>query len=134
MSKVIINTIGVVLLVIWGVVGFIFWFPFLLRMISYFSMMLLLSITNGRDIKRAEVGLDKSIRFYLIGFETIHSSMNNIISGNSRTEDIKQEHFGTHPLTDAVYQVIFALTFWALTVGMYFGWSQNAYSYIKSLL
>ena len=134
MSKVIINTIGVLLLIIWAVVGFIFWFPFLLRMISYFSMMLLLSITNGRDLKSAEVGLDRAIRFYLTGFESIHRSMNNILSGNSNPEDIKKDHFGSHPLSDAAYQISFAAVFWLSTVGVYAGWTQKLFFYLKEMI
>lgn len=64
-----------VALVIWGVMGFIFWIPFLIRQIAVFSVLILHATLTNQDPSAAGVGLDLAVTFYANGFRKIISAM-----------------------------------------------------------
>lgn len=65
----------VVALVIWSVVGFVFWIPFLIRQIAVFSALILHATLTNQDPSAAGVGLDLAVTFYANGFRKIISAM-----------------------------------------------------------
>jgi len=65
----------VVALVIWSVVGFVFWIPLLIRQITMFSVLILHATLTNQDPSAAGVGLDLAVTFYANGFRKIISAM-----------------------------------------------------------
>ncbi len=56
---------------IWAVIGFLFWIPFLTRMIAVFVFAVLSSVTHASSTINAEKGLKVAISFYMDGFSLI---------------------------------------------------------------
>jgi len=61
----------IIVLVIWSVIGFLFWIPLLIKMIGYFSSMITISTFRNIDIRHAQNRLNFSIQFYIIGYVKI---------------------------------------------------------------
>ena len=62
-------------LLIWFVIGFIFWVPLLARTISVFSFSILHANITGTDASYYSSVLDKAVLFYIDGFRKILSAM-----------------------------------------------------------
>lgn len=58
---------------VWAIIGFIFWIPFLGRMIAVFVISILSSVSNGSCTISAKNGLRLAISFYIDGFHKIWS-------------------------------------------------------------
>jgi hypothetical protein len=62
------SSTGVIVIVAWAIVGFIFWIPMLSRMIAIFTTSVLYFNLIGRDSTHIASGLEQAIIFYPNGF------------------------------------------------------------------
>jgi len=114
MTRTLFEIIRAITFVIWGLVGFIFWLPFLIRMIAFFTGSILVSVGGGGNISVAQTGLDKAVRFYPSGFVIIHDSISSLINGKTienKTWNAKDDFW--LPLVE---HFVFAIMFWGLTM------------------
>lgn len=119
MTKEIIKGIEWFIIFLWAVIGPIFWFPFLVRMISVFVGTVLVAAGEEGNMSTAQVGLDRAARFYSNGFLKIRTSMREIQQGSikphkyhSPKEDFWQPlaiHLGSSVL------------FWSITMAGFVG-------------
>jgi hypothetical protein len=105
--KVIAYCIYIVALVIWTIVGFLFWIPFLARSIAAFSGMILYSALTGVDSKALGRQVEQAIEFYPVGFRRIGEAL----FGATGTTDaqppvVKFDRF--------VLDIVWTLLFWGL--------------------
>lgn len=63
------------LMLVWGVVGFVFWLPRLLREMFGFSVSLVYANMTGGSLDPAGEGLKEAINFYKRGFEMAYSAV-----------------------------------------------------------
>ncbi|NOR58172.1 MAG: hypothetical protein GQ474_06590 [Sulfurimonas sp.] len=114
MIRILFEIIRLTTLSIWSVVGLVFWFPFLFRMLFIFTSYILLSASNGSSLGRAEAGLNRAARFYPDGFSQINLSINNIIK--NETAPIVKNEFKSDYLLPLITHLAFALIFWFITL------------------
>ena len=75
MENFIRTVIKVVSLAIWGIIGFIFWIPLLVRVTAVFSGAILIYAVNNQDTSPLRTYLDSAIGFYDRGFRIINSTL-----------------------------------------------------------
>lgn len=63
------------LMLVWAVVGFVFWLPRMLREMAAFSLALVYATMTGADLSPAGDRLKEAIQFYRRGFELAHASV-----------------------------------------------------------
>lgn len=64
-----------IVLIIWSVVGFLFWIPLLFRIIPVYVVLILGSTLTGQNARGAGKILDKTTTFYSSGFKRIIDSV-----------------------------------------------------------
>lgn len=64
-----------IVMVVWGVVGFIFWLPLMLRETARFSVSLVQSAMTGADLGAEGERLKEAVDFYKRGFELAYSAV-----------------------------------------------------------
>ena len=118
MTRMIFEVVRFFSLAIWTVIGFVFWLPFLVRMIAMFIGAVLVSAGGGLNMNTASAGLDRAVRFYPEGFSKIDDSISQLVSGNmapSRNWNPVEDFW--YPLVE---HIVFALLFWVMTLwGVY---------------
>src|SRR5712691_4674925 len=97
-----------VVLVVWSVVGFLLWVPFLTRMILVFTGAVITTIYKNTDPTKAQKGLEAGVRFYIHGFELILASMRNELARDRVFEEASE--IG---LFKVLVEVAIAIVFWA---------------------
>ena len=118
-QQILRSLIGVIALVIWAALGFLFWVPILARVSVLYSTFLTASVFGPVSTKRAEGALHHGIVFYVDGFRRIIST---IFWGNKRGGSGTDENVFLVLLRVLVYAVVegaFALVFWAFTLRMF---------------
>jgi hypothetical protein len=63
------------LMLVWGVVGFVFWLPRLVREMVGFSVALVYANMTGGSLEPAGEGLKEAINFYKRGFEMAYTAV-----------------------------------------------------------
>jgi len=102
------------LIIIWAVIGFLFWIPLLVRTVATYTGLIVYSAITGADISHASMQLDSASAFYARGFSNIYSQA-------SGTEEQRRALRHRRPLTvdttttviGFVMEVIWTLVFWA---------------------
>lgn len=93
---------------IWIVVGFLFWIPFLLRIVFYYTGMVVISTFTDADMQPAENSLASAITFYTTGFSKVNRLL---VSSDKHTRgyrDLESRDFA-YLLTN----IFFSVVFWA---------------------
>lgn len=105
--------------VVWTLVGFFFWIPFLIRMISLTSaIMIFIAISSSITTSRSDLmrKLQKAIDFYLDGFTSIRDTLTNVESAHGSSVDRRQEV--NINWAEVIIQSIFALLFWLISLSI----------------
>ena len=68
---VIREVVLVISLIIWSVVGFLFWIPMLIQAIIHFSALVVYATITDSDSDLLAAHLERAVRFYLQGFRNI---------------------------------------------------------------
>jgi hypothetical protein len=105
--------VTVIVLGIWLVVGFLLWIPLLTRMMLIFIAAIIASLYSNKDPTNAQLGLEKAIRFYAEGVETILSTMR----GGARGKPFVQDNVN---IGRALKELVIAAGFWIFLI---LGWS-----------
>lgn len=79
--RIITGFVLIVVTMIWTVVGFLLWVPFLTRMMLIFMAAVVTTIYRNSDPSKAKMGLEHAMTFYIRGFEMIFASMQNRLEG-----------------------------------------------------
>jgi len=85
--------VTLLVLVIWTIMGFVFWIPLLLKMIAYFSSMITISTFRNIQIKAAQDRLNFAIEFYVVGFVKILDILKRKKLEKIKLEDIAPVDF-----------------------------------------
>jgi len=106
--------IGIVIIIIWSLIGFFFWIPILLRACLIYSVVLFASVVGTADINRAMRSLSLAIRFYPRGFVLIKSS----IFGYSLDDEIPESSrpFTLTSFFHIIFESIFATFVWVVSL------------------
>ncbi len=99
-------------LAIWGVVGFIFWLPLMIKEVARFSVALIQSTMTGSDLTAAGDQLKGAIEFYKRGFELAYAAV-------MRTEP-RPPSRGTVPINGPhlARQILWAAVVWWLLLSL----------------
>ena len=99
-----------ILLLIWAVVGFLFWLPMLVNAIIFFSLLNLYATILNAEPDTLAVSLEKSVRFYLQGFENVFRAVRKQTRDGSPTANIKLD------LKTIVWHLLITAVFWLVVV------------------
>ncbi len=102
-------TILCLCLLIWTVVGFAFWIPFLFRSVALFSSMTLYATLTRTDAKPFGRQLHQAIVFYSEGFRKILEALESRSSSLTEIENVHLKHVGRFML-----EIVWAIFFWGL--------------------
>lgn len=107
-----------ILVVVWAIVGFVFWIPFLTRAIAAYTVAVLGATFTGSSLYSAQRGLDTAVRFWFGGFQAVLAARLAIHS--------KQNPFATVPapmisgmLEALFHHLLFTLLFWAIAAALF---------------
>lgn len=111
--KISINFIIMLFLnIIWTIVGFVFWLPFLFRMTLIYSISVLQSSLIGSSYKRARRGLLMAINFYFLGYKSINNLFEKDNSFFEEGEEKEEEEkVSTKKM---IFEVFITFIFWIL--------------------
>ena len=93
------------LLLVWAVVGFVFWFPKLVREMAIFSVALVHATMTRGDMEPSGDRLKEAISFYRTGFEMAYGA---VITGDGPSGTVKKQPISADRL--------FKETLWAAVV------------------
>jgi hypothetical protein len=99
-------------LLIWSVIGFVFWIPMMVYAIVRFSALVVYATIVDADPKTIGAHLERSVRFYLQGFRNIIRA----IKGRQRWPSTGEEQFQVKPMV-LIGHIMWTLLFW---VGSWF--------------
>ena len=105
----------VIVLTIWSVVGFIFWIPFLARMIATFSGSVVAATFTGYDPSAARMGLESSVRFYSDGFALIQESIQSIHQRKPLKKGLV-EALGFARIGRILLELVWSALFWSTLI------------------
>ncbi len=103
--------ITVVILLIWSVIGLMFWIPLMIRMVAYFCGMITISTFQNVDIKYAQDRLNFSIEFYVMGFIKILDILKRKKFGEIKLETNQPINF-KRLLFSIIWDIIWTISFW----------------------
>jgi hypothetical protein len=97
----------------WAVLGFLFWIPLLVRVISAFcgSLVYNMIIHNPSNIHNSKTSLDLAINFYAKGFKSIHSALYEDKKPDSSASSNNEFHF-----LSFFSQVLWSIVFWGTII------------------
>ena len=104
-----------VLVVVWSVVGFAFWIPFLVRAIGIYTAAVLGNTFTGVPLFGAQRGLDTAVRFWFAGFQVALESRHAVDSPR-RFEPIADEPPIKNLFEQLFHHLLFTLLFWLSAV------------------
>jgi hypothetical protein len=109
---------------VWTIVGFLFWIPLLVRTISLiFAIMILIAISSSNTTGRSDLmkKLQKAIDFYLDGFASIYSTLNDVEYGygSANNNDFQKRELDIDWPT-VIIGTIFTLLFWFISLSFVF--------------
>ena len=104
------------LMLVWAVVGFVFWLPRMLREMAGFSLSLVHATMKGTDMTAAGDSLKGAIDFYRRGFELAHTS---VMKTDARQESGRGVEFNANHL---VKEALWALLVWWVVLSV-IGWT-----------
>lgn len=103
--------VTLLVLVIWTIMGFVFWIPLLLKMIAYFSSMITISTFRNIQIKAAQDRLNFAIEFYVVGFVKILDILKRKNFQEIKLEDIAPVNFWDLFIS-IIWDILWTLIFW----------------------
>jgi len=103
--------VTLLVLVIWTIMGFVFWIPLLLKMIAYFSSMITISTFRNIQIKAAQDRLNFAIEFYVVGFVMILDILKRKKLEKIKLEDIAPVDFWDL-LFSIIWDILWTVVFW----------------------
>src|ERR1043165_3379606 len=107
------NVVMIIVLVMWAVIGFLVWVPFLTRMMLVFVGAVIAAVFRDRNPNRAQAGLEAAITFYMRGFRMIAGLADWRVGGGRPGQDQALD------LLRTLVEVGFAALFWVLVAS---GW------------
>jgi hypothetical protein len=108
-------------LVIWAIVGFLFWIPMLVYSIVQFSAMIVYATITDADPNSLATRLERAVRFYLEGFRNVIKAIYRRKTDGPATTDVRVE------ITKIIVHVIGTVLFW-LAVTALILWGTGALS------
>jgi CRISPR/Cas system-associated protein Cas10 (large subunit of type III CRISPR-Cas system) len=103
--------VTIIVLIIWSIVGFLFWIPLLGRMIIWYTSMITISTFRQVDISYAQSRLTFAIEFYIIGFNKILELLKH--KKLTYTRDDNQDPLNLWEfLTSLIWDLLWTLIFW----------------------
>jgi hypothetical protein len=103
--------IKAIIILVWAVVGLLFWIPLLARISAYYVLMVIVSTYTEADLSGARVALDSAVNFYASGFRKILRSLSEPISPDTPIRPLD-----TSNLKKVLFEGIYTLFFWTLTL------------------
>ncbi|MFW6206978.1 MAG: hypothetical protein ACOC5J_03495 [Gemmatimonadota bacterium] len=94
---------------VWAIVGFLLWFPLLLRQIVAFVVSLTYATLTGGDMDDAAGRLRGAATFYRRGFE---SAVESVLSGSREAMDSESSVRRSHSARPILSEVAWALVVW----------------------
>lgn len=100
--------------IFWGVLGFIFWIPLIVRIIAAFCATLVYNmvIHNPAAIQKSRISLDLAITFYKQGFAMIDKTT----SGSNVNMSFSSNPDAEFNIGSFIGQVIWTLIFWGILI------------------
>ena len=103
-----------VVTLLWIVIGFFFWVPFLIRIVVYYTGSVLISAFTGADLQEAEESLEMAISFYTMGFYKV----NRLVV----KQDLYSRGYKQLRRRDYMYvagNLLFTFTFWGAVLVLF---------------
>ena len=104
-----------VVLLVWAVVGAVFWIPLMIRAMLRFSISLIESVFEGHKPARAAQTLRNAVSFYRRGFVVAVEVVTK--------EKVREEEEGSVGQNRLLLEVLWALLVWYF-IALLFGWIQ----------
>jgi len=114
----------IIVVCLWTIIGFIFWVPFLSRMIAIFSSGILINnLTDQSSEQNNQLyqQLDKGVRFYIDGYKMIFEGFQT-----SKHKSISKSHVKPSisiskllPIKKVIFEVFVTIVFWSSIFGFW---------------
>ena len=117
-ARIIQLVVCVVLIVVWTVVGFLFWIPFLVRAIGAYTTAVLGATFTGASLYSAQRGLDTAVRFWFAGYQVVLESRHST-SSPLRATRLEEGPPLKHFVDQLLGHLLFALLFWCSAVALW---------------
>ena len=104
-------SVMVLVMVLWTVIGFLFWIPLLSRVTAVYVVTIVDSTFTNRDLGGIGILLDKAIQFYSSGFRKIVDSVWAEDDGREISLDIDWRRI--------IIETTYSLVFWGSVVSLY---------------
>lgn len=112
--------VGIIVLAIWAVIGFVFWIPLLARATAYFSGTVIYSAITEGSADASSRQLEKAIKFYTYGYKMVF----DYLLHDKEDMDYKKDRTSTSldwqdilwRLSRISIESIYAVAFWYITI------------------
>jgi hypothetical protein len=98
-----------IVLLLWSVIGLLFWIPLLARMIVITTVVVIASVFGDADLAGARTGLNAAVGFYAYGFRRVFELLEDKECGK-----IKKPHPAEIDLFRICLETIYLLIFWGV--------------------